>query len=108
MTPIIGQATEWSGKITVNDCKRLGKIAVCRVWAYKESGPLLANESILSLPWRGKGLADDVCAVGRVTSTGEVFPLVVNIDPDYAVVRVIQDQEKINEIRMQITYLVTD
>ena len=106
MAVITGQAKPWSAKVTTNNCKRIGKIAICEVWAFKESGTLIAQESLFSLLWKPEGSNMHICAVGRVTSTGVTTPIVVDIDEQYGVVRANQNQDSANEIRFYLVYLV--
>lgn len=105
MTVITGQAKPWNAKVTTNNCKRIGKIAFCEIWAYKEYGTLIAQESLFSLPWKPESSNMHVCAVGRVTNTGATVPVIVDIDEQYGVVRANQDQDSVNEIRFYLVYL---
>lgn len=108
MTVITGQAKPWSAKVTTNNCKRIGKIAFCEIWAFKESGALIAQESLFSLPWKPESTNMHICAVGRNTSTGITIPIVADIDDQYGVVRVNQNQDLVNEIRFYLVYLVAN
>lgn len=49
-----------------------------------------------------------ICAVGRNTSTGITIPIVADIDDQYGVVRVNQNQDLVNEIRFYLVYLVAN
>lgn len=107
MTVMTGQAKPWSAKLTTNNCKRIGKIAICEVWAFKESGTLIAQESLFSLPWKPESTNMHICAVGRNTSNGITIPIVADIDDQYGAVRVNQNQDSVNEIRFYLVYLAT-
>lgn len=106
MAVTTGQAKPWIAKVTTNNCKRIGKIAFCEIWALKESGTLIAQESLFSLPWKPESTNMHICAVGRNTSTGVTTPIVVDIDDQYGVVRTNQNQDSVNEIRFYMVYLV--
>lgn len=105
MAAVTEQAKPWGAKVTINNCKKIGKIAFCEIWAYKESGTLIAQESLFSLPWKPESSNMHVCAVGRNTSTGITIPIVADIDDQYGVVRVNQNQDLVNEIRFYLVYL---
>ena len=108
MTVITGQAKPWEAKVTLNNCKKIGKIAFCEIWAYKESGTLIAQESLFSLPWKPESSNMHACAVGRVTSTGATVPIIADIDDQYGVVRVNQSQDLVNEIKFYLVYLTAN
>lgn len=105
MAAVTEQAKPWEAKVTINNCKKIGKIAFCEIWAYKESGTLIAQESLFSLPWKPESSNMHVCAVGRATNTGATVPVIVDIDEQYGVVRANQDQDSVNEIRFYLVYL---
>lgn len=105
MAAVTEQAKPWGAKVTINNCKKIGKIAFCEIWAYKESGALIAQESLFSLPWKPESSNMHVCAVGRATNTGATVPVIVDIDEQYGVVRANQDQDSVNEIRFYLVYL---
>lgn len=103
---VTGSATKWAADITLNNCKKVGKLCFCSVYAYKASGTITAEEALFSLPWVPTSAAY-FTVVGRNTATGATEPITTYIETEYGTVRATSAHSGSNEVRCYFAYITT-
>ena len=106
LTVVTGSATKWAADITLNNCKKVGKLCFCSVYAYKASGTITAEEALFSLPWVPTSAAY-FTVVGRNTATGATEPITTYIETEYGTVRATSAHSGSNEVRCYFAYITT-
>lgn len=106
MTVVTGSATKWAADFTLNNCKKVGKLCFCSVYAYKASGTITAEEALFSLPWVPTSAAY-FTVVGRNTANGATEPITTYIETEYGTVRATSDHSGSNEVRCYFAYITT-
>lgn len=103
---VTGSATKWAADITLNNCKKVGKLCFCSVYAYKASGTITAEEALFSLPWVPTSAAY-FTVVGRNTATGATEPITTYIETEYGTIRATSAHSGSNEVRCYFAYITT-
>lgn len=106
LTVVTGTAVKWTADITINDCKKVGKLCFCNVYASKASGTITADESLFSVPWKPNNAAYFV-VTGRNTTSGATEPIPVYIETEYSTIRATSAHSGSNEVRCYFAYITT-